>query len=112
MLQSIYSMRFVNLEDYAIYKQKFEEKHGRLYKKTEKRAIVESICWYNIEDEKWSCNLYAYYKSNKIPMPLFMEHHSPYGKNGETHQYLINDYVISEEGYDIGYITEDGERIK
>ena len=112
MVYSIYSMRFVTLEDYAICKQKFEEKHGQLSKKTEKRAIVESINWYNDEDQKWSYDLYAYHKSNKVPMPLFMEHHSPYGKNGETHQYLINDYVIFEEEYDVGYITEEGERIK
>lgn len=113
MLRSLYSMRFVSQEDYAICKQKFEEKHGRLMRKQETRAIVECIEWYHDTDEKWSYETYAYHKSAKLPMPLFSEY-SYYDSEecGEIHQYMINDYVISEEGYNVGYYTKDGVRIK
>ena len=109
MLITNYSIRFATLEDYAICKQKFEEKHGNLKSKVTDIFGSTKTEYYNDRDLKWSYESYFYHHPQKLPMPLFVECHS---SDEIEHIYMINDFVIKEEGYDVGYITEAGERIK
>ena len=109
LITSPYSMRYVTIEHYAIYKQKFEEKYGRLKSKITDIFSNTKTEFYNDQDIKWSYEDYFYHSTQKIPMPLFIEFHSD---DSLEHKYMINDYLIDQEGYDVGYITKDGERIK
>ena len=97
-----YSMRFVSIENYAICKQKFEEKYGFLKRKETDIFGSKKIDFYNDQDPKWSYETYFYYLPQKLPMPLFQECHSC---NESEHRYSINDYVIEQEGYEVGYLV-------
>ena len=109
MMTASYSVRYVSSEHYAIYKQKFEEKYGRLKSKITDIFGNTKTEFYNDQDPTWSYETYFYHLPQKLPMPLFIESHSV---DEFEHRYMINDYLIDQEGYDVGYITENGDRIK